>query len=288
MATEDECAYSAAGFVGGQPHQALFEMARDGAGIPRTRVPGGRGDHLVGADSPFAQADPVHEGAASGVGVAESFGIGIDVRRLRGLEHRISERTLQVTEPPTHEAQVSRPSRPSDQLTDKGAGAPPPGEVDGERISGEQQLGQGPQLHDTVIAAVAGGGGPAVGLRPAPVRSHDDLRGVLRALVREPREPGVFPYQRVVELGVVAVDLHPAGNERPVRDIRIAVEPATEQVLTAFSDRVQTDGVDDVPLVEAYGTVLTPIEPLLEVIGCADLRPFIECAPEDSGAYQEA
>ena len=48
MATHDECAYPTACFVRGQAHQALFEMAGYGVGIPRARVPGGRGDHLVG------------------------------------------------------------------------------------------------------------------------------------------------------------------------------------------------------------------------------------------------
>src|SRR4051812_13775353 len=77
VAAKHQRAYSAAGLVGGKSDQALFEVTRYGMRIARAGVPGGWGDHLVSADSSIAQANPVHEGAAGGVGVAESLGVRI-------------------------------------------------------------------------------------------------------------------------------------------------------------------------------------------------------------------
>ena len=186
-------------------------MAGDGVGVPGARVPGGGGDHLVGADFALAQRTqcmrvprvalvwPNPSASAS-----MSAGCG-------GLQRRLSERALQARRATRHETEVLRPARPSDELTDEGAGAAYPSEVD-RRADRPQAVAQaGAQLHDPVIVAVARGGGPAVGLRSAPVRfSRRPAEGCCGPR-REPREPGVLPDQRVVELGAVAVELHPPG-----------------------------------------------------------------------------
>lgn len=79
MAAQDECADAAAGFTGGESDQALFEMAGHGVGVAWACVPGRGGDDLVGRNFALAQLYPVHQGAAGGVGVAESLCIGVDV-----------------------------------------------------------------------------------------------------------------------------------------------------------------------------------------------------------------
>src|SRR5262249_61841642 len=76
VAAQDEGADAAAVFAGGESDEALLEVAGDGAGVAGAGVPGGGGDHLVGGDFAVAECDPVHQGAAGGIGGAGTPGVG--------------------------------------------------------------------------------------------------------------------------------------------------------------------------------------------------------------------
>src|SRR6516162_2702578 len=79
VAAQDEGAEAAAVLAGGESDEALLEVAGHGAGVAGAGVPGGGGDDLVAGDFAVAECDPVHEGAAGGVGVAEALPVGVDV-----------------------------------------------------------------------------------------------------------------------------------------------------------------------------------------------------------------
>src|SRR5215470_14303719 len=132
-------------------------MAGHGVGVAWACVPGRGGDDLVGRDFALAECYPVHQGAAGGVGVAESLRIGVDVCGPRRPECRLAEAGFQFVQPLAHQAQVGRGAGPAYELPDKGAGAVDRYEVIGQRIARNKQLGEGPKLHDPVIVAVARG-----------------------------------------------------------------------------------------------------------------------------------
>src|SRR5262245_61700978 len=258
-------------------------MARHGVGIAWACVPGRGGDHLVARNFALAQSYPVHQGAAGGVGVAEALRIVVDVRGPRRLERWLAEAGLQLVQPLTHQAQVCRGAGPAYELPDEGAGAVYRCEVGGQRIARDKQLRQGPKLHDPVVVAVARGGGPAVGLRSAPVRFYHRLPGVLRAYVAEPGESGVLADQCVVELVAVTVEQHSARDQRPGRRVGVAIEPAADEVLAAVPDAVQPGRRRGEPGEQRDHAVRVLFQPRVQLLGGGELGPLIESAAEDGG-----
>jgi hypothetical protein len=108
VTAQDQCADAAAGFIGRQSDQALFEVTGRGVRVAWACVPGRGGDHLVGRDFAPAQLYPMHQGAAGGVGVAESLRIVVDVCGSRRLECWLTETGLQLVQPLAHQAQICR------------------------------------------------------------------------------------------------------------------------------------------------------------------------------------
>ena len=217
----------------------------------------------------------------SGIGDAESLGVVIDVRRVQRLEQGFSECTLQFVEPPAYQDERSRAASPADKLTQIRVDAVLRGKVGRERVSGDQELDQGAELHDQVVGSVPGGGGPAVGLGPTAVRRDDDLSGMARAFVGKPGEPAVLADLSLVELGAATADQYPAGDQWLGRRGRVPVEPAAEQVLAAATDPVQTGRLGGVAGIEADDTVRALIDPFPELFGSGDLGPVVETAAED-------
>src|SRR5262249_48432378 len=259
------------------------EMAGHGVGVAWTCVPGRGGDDLVGRDLALAQCYPVHQGAGGGVGVAESLRIGVDVYGPRRPECRLAEAGFQFVQPLAYQAQVCRGTGPAYELPDKGTGAVYRYEVSGQRIARDEQLRQGPKLHDPVIVAIARGGCPAVGLRPAPVRFYHCLPGGLRAYVAEPGEPGVLADQCVVEVVVVPVEQYSAADQRLGRRFGVAIEPAAEEVLAAVPDTVQPGRRRGEPGEQRNHAVRVLFQPRVQLLGRGELGPLIESAAEDGG-----
>src|SRR6185437_13449478 len=139
VTAQDQCTDAAAGFICWQADEALFEVAGHGVGVAWACVPGRGGDHLVGRDFALAQLYPVHQGAASGVGVAESLRIVVDVCRLGKLECWLAEAGLQLVQPLAHQVQVCRGAGPAHELPYEGAGAVYGYEVSSQRVAGDQQ-----------------------------------------------------------------------------------------------------------------------------------------------------
>src|SRR5215471_9744420 len=258
-------------------------MAGHGVGVAWTCVPGRGGDDLVGRDLALAQFYPVHQGAAGGVGVAESLRVGVDVFGPRRLECWLAEAGLKLVQPLAHQGQVRRGTGPANELPDKGAGAVYRYEVGGQRIAREKQLRQGPKLHDPVIVAVARGGCPAVGLRSASVRFYHRLPGVLRAHVAEPGEPGVLADQCVVELVAVTVEQNSAVDQRPGRRVGVPIEPAAQEVLAAVPDTVQPGRRRGEPGEQRNHAVRVLFLPRVQLLGRGELGPLTEISAEDGG-----
>jgi len=141
VAAQDQRADAAAGFTGRESDQALLEVAGHGVGVAWACVPGRGGYHLVGRDLALAQLDPVHQGAAGGVGVAESLRVAVEVHGPRRLECWLAEAGLQVVQPLAHQAQAGRGTGPANELPDVGAGAVDRYKAGGQRVAGDQQLG---------------------------------------------------------------------------------------------------------------------------------------------------
>src|SRR5205807_2612839 len=114
------------------------------------------------------------------------------------------------------------------ELADPSIGALFGGEGVDQWISGDQELRQGPQLHDAVVLAIAGGGGPAIRLCPAAIRLDDRFPRMPRARVFEPGVPGVLADLSVVDFVDAAVEQNTAWYERPGGHLRIAVKTAAE------------------------------------------------------------
>ena len=223
----------------------------------------------------------MHQGAASGVRDAETVGVVIDVCRLRRLEQGIPECTFEVVEPPAHQLERRRASCPAHELAQVGADAVFRSEVSGQRVCGDQELGQWAELHDQVVGSVAGCGGPAVRLGSTAVGGDDDLCGMAWAFVGEPGESAVLSDLRLVEIGVAAADHDPTGDQWLIRVRGVPVEPAAEQVVAAATDAVQPRSFGGEAGVEADDTVRALVNPLPELIGGGDLSPIVEAAAED-------
>src|SRR5262249_24333024 len=151
------------------------------------------------------------------------------------------------------------------------------------RIARDEQLRQGPKLHDPVIVAIARGGCPAVGLRSAPVRFYHRLPGMLRAYVAEPGESGVLADQCVVELVAGTVEQHSAAGQRPGRGGGGAVGAAAGGGFgggaRAGAGRPPRGG----PGEQRDHAAWMLFEPRVRLLGRGELGPLIESAAEDGG-----
>ena len=198
-----------------------------------------------------------------------------------GSRTRISECTFQLVEPPAHQDERGGAACPADELAQEGVDANFRGEVGRERVSGDEELGQGTELHDQVVGSVAGRGGPAVRLGSTAVGSDDDLCGMPRAFVGKPGEPTVLPDLRFVEVGAAAADQDSTGDQWPGRGRGVPVEPAAQQVVAAATDEVQPGGLGGVAGVEADDTARALVDPFPELFGGGDECPVVEAAAED-------